>query len=208
MLNKSYNAILDEHLHVLIAQGNHEAYIKLKKRYIRHSLRLCKETLSLYSDTGVSLGDLTAVCSDCFVLAVTKFDPSLSSFYSFWKKITKHHVMQYLLNNSYLADACLFKGSFSLDQEFEDSNLYAEVLCEKDEDKYEQKLIADVRRVISVNSIFFTKKEAVILSLVLEGYSIAELEHSGVLSKSKLYLTFNNAVKKLQQLVIKERNKW
>ena len=29
----SYNRILDEHLHTLIAQGNHEALERLKRRY-------------------------------------------------------------------------------------------------------------------------------------------------------------------------------
>ena len=42
MPKRSYHRILDEHLHILITQGNHDAYQKLKRRYRYHSLTLCR----------------------------------------------------------------------------------------------------------------------------------------------------------------------
>ena len=45
MPKKPYNRILDEHLHILAAQGNHEAYLKLQKCYHMHALSLCAELL-------------------------------------------------------------------------------------------------------------------------------------------------------------------
>ena len=67
MPKKSYNTILDEHLHILIAQGNHEAYVKLVRRYRNHAAKLCHELLTQYEKTGVTVADLLAVCGDCFI---------------------------------------------------------------------------------------------------------------------------------------------
>ena len=66
MPHKSYHQILDEHLHILIAQGNHEAYNKLSYRYHRHSLTLVKDLLSKYTFTGVTNRELVLVCEDHF----------------------------------------------------------------------------------------------------------------------------------------------
>ena len=65
MPKRSYHRILDEHLHILITQGNHDAYQKLKRRYRYHSLTLCRDILSQYSKTGVTMQELITICDAC-----------------------------------------------------------------------------------------------------------------------------------------------
>ena len=196
MPKKSYNRILDEHLHILASQGNHEAYLKLQKCYHLHSLSLCSEILMLYPRSGVSRKELVAVCDDHFPLVVLKFNPTLSSFYSFWKESTTQEIMDYLLDNSYGANASSFSGAFSLD---DDNNSYAEMIAEINEDQNMRRRIFEVKGLISRNSVFFTSFEKAILLLVLDGYSLKELEDAKLMSKSTLYLTFNNGVEKLKK---------
>ena len=207
MPKKSYNRILDEHLHILVAQGNHEAFEKLEKRYHFHGIYLCREILKQYEETGISVADLVMVCDSSFRSIVEKYDAGLSSFFSFWKQIAGHQLMEYLTNNSYTADASNFKGSLSIDQEFEDCRSFADLLCEIDDSKNKRKRIADIKRIISKHELHFTKQESAMLNLVLEGYSIPDLEHSGVMSRSSLYLTFNAAVEKLRKIIRVIRNK-
>ena len=207
MPKKSYNTILDEHLHILVAQGNHEAFEKLKKRYHFHAIQLCRDILQQYEKTGVMASDLVNVCDSCFRSIVEKYDTELSSFYSFWKQIISHQVMEYLTDNSYTGDASSFNGSISLDQGFEDNHSFADLLCEIDDSKVKRKKIAEIKHILTKFELHFTKQEGALLNLILEGYSIADLEHGGVMSKSTLYLTFSTAIEKLQKIIDCIRNK-
>ena len=207
MSQKSYNTILDEHLHILIAQGNHEAYEHLKKRYHFHGIQLCRDILKQYDKSGISIPDLVIVCDSYFRSVVEKYDAELSSFYSFWKQTTSHQIMEYVTDNSYTADASTFSGSISIDQEFEDNHSFADLLCEIDDNKIKRKKIGEIKHLISKFEAHFIKQESALLNLVLDGYSIADLEHGGVMSKTALYLTFKNAIEKLQKILDVVRNK-
>ena len=112
MPKRSYHRVLDEHLHVLISQGNHEAYVRLKKRYRYHCLTLCKELMSQYFITGINTHELISVCDSCFLPIVKKFDPTQTSFFSFWKNTTLHYIMQYMVENGYIIPGESFKESF------------------------------------------------------------------------------------------------
>lgn len=204
---KPYNRILDEHLHILIAQGNHEAYERLKKRYRHHSLNLCRDILVQYSKTGVTVNDLMIVCDDCFLSIVKRFDPSLNSFFSFWKEITIHQIMEYLVDNSYNASAVIFKGTFSIDQDFEDKHLFADVISEKDDDRMKRRKIFEIKNIIANREDLFTPYESTVLNLILEGYTLADLEHGGMMSRSALYMTFNSAILKLQKVIKRIKGK-
>ena len=198
----SYNRILDEHLHTLISQGNHEALERLKRRYHYHSLALCHDLLNQYQKTGISTEELMAVCEGIFIFIVKKYDPSQSTFFSFWKELTIHRLMDYLIDNSYKADSTDINGNISLDQEFEDRHTLSEFIYEKDDDTREKKRkLFEIKNVIAQNDDVFTKQETALLNLILNGYTIADLEHSGVMSRSALYLTFKSATTKLQKLV-------
>ena len=197
----SYNRILDEHLHTLIAQGNHEAFERLKRRYHYHSYALCHDLLNHYQKTGISIMELMAVCEDLFIFIVEKFDPSQSTFFSFWKETTTHRLIDYLVDNSYKADSTDINGNISLDQEFEDKHTISDYIHETDDLREKKRKIFEIKNVIAKNDDVFTKQEVAILNCVLNGYTIADLEHSGVMSRSALYLTFNNAVSKLQKLI-------
>ena len=207
MPQKSYNTLLDEHLHILVAQGNHEAFEQLKKRYHFHAINLCRDILKQYENTGIMPADLVIVCDSIFRSIVEKYDAELSSFFSFWKQLASHQIMEYLTDNSYTAEASSFSGSISIDQEFEDNHTFADMLCEIDDNRMKRKKIAEVKRIIVKYAVDFTKQEKAMLNLILEGYSIPDLEHSGVMSRSSLYLTFNTAVEKLQNIINGIRNK-
>ncbi len=73
MPKKSYNQILDEHLHILIAQGNHEAYNTLSKRYHIHASILVSELLKQYAYTGITRSELISVCEAHFVFVISKY---------------------------------------------------------------------------------------------------------------------------------------
>ncbi len=207
MPQKSFNTVLDDYLLILVAQGNHEAYERLKKRYHCHAIRICKDILKQYEKSGVTTKDLVIVCDSDFRSIVEKYDAELSSFFSFWKQSACHYVMRYLEDNSYNADASSFKGSVSIDQEFDDNHSFADLLCEIDDSKIKRKKIIDVKRIIARNESRFTQQESAMLNLILDGYSIPDLEHSGLMSRSSLYLTFNAAVEKLQKIINYLRNK-
>ena len=201
----SYHRILDEHLHTLIAQGNHEALERLKKRYYCHSLALCRDLLTQYPRTGISIDELMTVCENSFVFIVEKYDPSLSSFFSFWKESTLHRTMDYLVDNSFNTDISITKGNVSMDTEFEDNHALSDYIHEKDDNREKKRKIFEIKNVIAQNDDVFSKQESLLLNLVLNGYTIPELEHSGLMSRSNLYLTFNSAVEKLKKLVKKIR---
>ena len=207
MPKKSYNLILDEHLHVLITQGNHEAFERLKKRYRYHAINLCQDILKQNDDSGVLVPDLLAVCNSYFRFTVEKFVLGLSSFFSFWKQTVTHYVLRYLLDNSYTGEASIFRGVVSVDQSNANNHSFAELLCEIDDSKLKRKKIAEMRRIIDKHELHFTKQESTLLNMILDGYSIPDLEHSGVMSRSSLYLTFNIAIDKLQKLIDSLGNK-
>ena len=204
MPKKSYNRILDEHLHILTAQGNHEAYERLKKSYHLHSLSLCSNVLFQYPESGVSRKELVIICDDFFPFVVAKFNPTLSSFYSFWKEGTIKEIMDYMINNSYGADAVSFRGTVSFNQENDkNGNDYSDILAEVDDNREKRRLMFEIRGLIARNSLTFSSQEKTLLILLLEGYSFKELEHNGAMSRACLYLTFNSAIKKLKKCIEK-----
>lgn len=202
MPKKSYNRLLDEHLHILISQGNHEAYQRLKKSYHLHALSLCSDILFQYPESGVSRNELVVICDDFFPVVVAKFNPTLSSFYSFWKEGTIKEIMDYMIDNSYGAEAVTFRGTVSFNQENEkNGNDYADILAEVDDNYEKRRLMFEIKGMIARNRLTFSSQERTILILLLEGYSFGELEHNGLMSRANLYLTFNNAIKKLKKCI-------
>ena len=205
--SKSYNRILDEHLHILVAQGNHEAFLRLRKRYQKHARGLVSVTVKQYETSGVCYGELLAVCENRFLFIVSKYEPQLSSFYTFWKEVNEQAMMDYLLSNSYLCDAKTFRGFINLDEEFCERRIVDDQLREFDDDYFTYKLKKEIKRLLSHHKHEFKRQELAIIHLVLEGYSIKELEHAGILKRSTLYLTFNNACKKIENIVQESRQK-
>ena len=208
MPKKTYSRILDEHLHTLIAQGNHEAYLSMKKSYHMHALSLCSGVLTQYPRSGVTRRELIAVCDNFFPWVVFKFNPTLSSFFSFWKESTMREIMDYMMENSYGADAYSFKGIVSFDQQDNDHNSYSEFIAEVDEDPSLRRRIFEVKGIINRYSVFFTNLEKAVLLLMLDGYSIQDLEQARIMSKSTLYLTFNTAVEKLKNCLKRNVKKY
>ena len=200
---KSYNRILDEHLHILISQGNHEAYLKLARRYKEYAENLVREVLQQYPGSGVSFGELMAICSHRFPIIVKRYDSQKCSFYNFWKESCEQGIMDYLLDNSYLANARAFRGFIHYDDEMDERRIYGDHLAEGNNDFHVERLTRELKRVLHRHKRKFRNQEFAVLFLVLEGYSLRELEHSGMMSKSMVYLTFNNACQKLKEIIEK-----
>ena len=114
-------------------------------------------------------------------------------------------MMDYLVDNSYKPDSTDINGNISLDQEFEDKHSISDYIHEVDEDREKKRKLFEIKNIIAQNDDVFTKQEAALLNLVLSGYTIADLEHGGVMSRSALYLTFKTATEKLQKLVRKAK---
>ena len=203
MPNKSFNQILDEHLHILIAQGNHEAYQSLNKRYHKHASLLCTNLLRQYPDTGISKKELLSLCEAHFLFVVTKYTNGLSRFYSFWKESTSQMLMDYLIENSYEGDSFVYKGIVSFDQNSDDRHCFGDLIGERDDEKALIRKAFEMKGLINKFGVFFTGQEKALLNLILEGYTLPELEHSGMLRKSYLYLTYKSAISKLHNLLRK-----
>lgn len=200
MAPKTYNRILDEHLHILITQGNHEAYLYLVKRYRKYFKGLTCEMVEKYPNSGVSYKELMAICSQMFPSIVRKYDPGrLSSFFVFWRESSEKAMVDYLLENSYLANAAMFRGFVSFDEEADERRLAGERLAEFNETHYSEKRIEELKKIINAHRKEFKHQEFAMLTLMLEGYDLNDLEHSGMMSRSSLYLTFNNACDKIRK---------
>ena len=201
MPTKTYNRIVDEHLHSLIAQGNHEALLKLKKRYARSIVSLSYDLLDKFQNSGLIPSEVISVCEDYFDFVICKYDPQLSSFYFFWKEITTNYAMDYIEENSYKGDAKMFKGLFSLDDKFDDGHLYSDVISESDEETFKRKIKRELNNFIERFSNMFTKEEIILLSLTLDGYTLGEIEKIKFMSHSKIHLTFKSAIRKIRNLM-------
>lgn len=203
--NRTKNRVLDLHLHSLIAQGNHIAFLMLKRRYEKYSRILCKEVLAKYANSGVSLMDLFSVCMACFKEVVIKYDEQRMPLYDYWKEVTSQRVIDYLLRNSYTAKAKTFYGILNLDNEDDEKKINLELIRENDEDYIKAKAHKEALRIISENRNAFTNKEFFLLHYFFEGYTIQELAHGEVMSRSSLYSTFNSAYEKLTFIAQEER---
>lgn len=205
MPTKTYNQVLDEHLYILVAQGNHEAYIKFSKRYHKHALNLATDFFRQYRHSGISRNELIAVCESYFPIVLRKYVAGISSFYTFWKESTKKELIDYIIDNSYDGKASNFCGVVSLDQNFDEKHTYGDFLAEKDNSRINAKKIMEIQNIMIKYSVFFTSLEKAIINLVLEGYTLLELEHSGLLKKSQIYLTYQSAVEKLHSYLNEEK---
>ena len=92
---------------------------------------------------------------------------------------------------------CLLK----FDEANEDSLCYGELIAERDDEKITKRQIFEVKTQLYKYKAFFTDQEFSIVNLILSGYSFADLEHGEMMSRTTLYLTFKNAVKKLKKYI-------
>lgn len=201
MPKKSYNQILDEHLHILTAQGNHEAFNKLRKRYHVHAVILVSEYLKQYGYTGVTSKELIAVCEECFLYVINKYIPGRSSFYSFWKNSTSQSLLDYLAEHSYEGEAFVFCGSISFDQKNDEMHSFSELIAERGDEKAMKRMIFEIKHVLHKYHAFFSSTEKTMINLILEGYSLADFANAEILGKSQINLTYKSAVEKLQKFI-------
>jgi len=197
----NHHRVLDEYLILLITQGNHEAYETLRKRYHRHSLSLANEIAKSHQKAGLPISEIIAVCDYYFPAAVSRYNHFQSSFFHYWREMTSHYVLNYIIDLCYTEKSLILKTIFSIDDPIDEKHSVQDVLAERDEDILKKKAIEEINHIVKRHKSAFEKNELSLLELMLEGYSIGELEHSGLMAKSTLYITFNIAVNKLQKIM-------
>ena len=203
MPHKTIHRLLDESLFSLAIKGNHDAFEELKARYHRHGLILCTDLLNQYINTGITKKELCAVCDDCFTVVFSKYSPSFSSFYTYWKESALHDAMGYLVENSYGGQGSYFSGAISLNQDGDNRYCLEDVLSEKDVSLDAKRFAFEIKAILARYEKFFTVEEKALINLALAGYTISDLEATGLYGRTQLYLTFKNALEKLKKYFIK-----
>lgn len=195
------NQITDEHLHTLCAQGNHDAYLLLANRYQRYSKKLINQILEDYPGSGISFHELMTVNNDRFPYIVKKYNPELNYFYAFWRETTSRAIMDYVILNSYNAQAKTFKGTFALDDENDERIAVYQYLHEEDENYLIRWQLREIAQIVESNHQMFEKNELLVLESIFQGLTLSEIERSGIIKRSTLYLTYNKLVEKLKKLL-------
>lgn len=205
---RTYRRILDERTHTFIAQGNHVAYVQLQDRYKRASQALIHELTDIkYQTCGVTPNELTTVCNDAFPYVVRKFDPQRCAFYTFWRKTVELQIADYV-NNNYYSEKSRTQISFvSLDEDYNESTFVLDSVMESDENYQRMRSIRELKITINRHKRDFERQEFMMLLLTLDGYTIADFEHTGITSQSTLYLTFKKAINKLANIIRSEKKK-
>lgn len=198
--NKTGNRLLDLHLHALVAQGNHEAFLMIKKRYEKYAWILCKETLDKNQGTGITSAELVAVCMSSFKNVLIKYDEQQSAFYDFWLNLTKQSISDYILKNSYKAKAKVFNGIASFDYEEDERKINLEIIREDDGSDIANKLCEELLNYANQHREQFTNKEMVLIKCFARGYYLNEIMALDLMSRSTLYATFNSLKTKVASL--------
>lgn len=204
--SKTYRRILDEHSHTFIAQGNHVAFLQFVKRYKRAAQSLAYELIEAkYKSCGVTPIEIATVCNDAFPYVVKKFDPQRCSFYAFWRTTIELQIADYVGNN-YFSEKSKTQISFiSFDEDYNDNCFALDSVMENDENYQRVRSIRELKNMIIKNKRQFEHQEFMMLLLTLEGYTMADFEHTGITSQSTLYLTFKKAMYKLMNVIRNEK---
>ena len=205
---KTYRRILDERTFTFIAQGSHVAYVQLLDRYKRASQAFIHELIDLkYKSCGVTPGELTTICNDSFPNVVRKFNPQQCSFYTFWRKTIELQIGNYVCNN-YFTEKSKTQVSFvSFDDDYNENTSVLDSVRESDENYLRMWSIRELKLMICKHKHDFEHQEFMMLLLTLEGYTIADFEHTGITSQSTLYLTFKKAIGKLINIICNEKKR-
>lgn len=195
------NHLTDESLHSLCAQGNHDAYLLLATRYERYCKKLVNQILEDFPGSGIDFHELVAVNNNLFPYVVRKFNPELNYFYAFWRTSTSRAIMDYVMQNSYNAQAKTFKGAFALDDENDERIAVYEYLHEEDENYIIRWQTREIIHLVESNSQLFEKNELLVLDAIFQGLTLSEIEQSGIIKRSTLYLTYNRVIEKLKKLL-------
>lgn len=199
MPKRTYHQILDEHLHILIAQGSYDAFINLRKRYHKHAVQLATDLYQQYRYTGISFNELLAACEDYFPFTICKFVPGLSTFYCFWKSTTKLHLINYIIDFSYDGNGVPINDYISFDQKKDESHSFGELIGETNDQSVVKRKIFEIKHILHKYNLFFTTQEKALINCVLEGYSLMDFKRSGALGRSQISLTYKSAVNKLKK---------
>ena len=205
---KTYRRILDERTHTFIAQGSHAAYVQLQDRYKRATQAFIHELIDIkYKNCGVTPSELITICNDSFPNVVRKFNPQKCSFYTFWRKSIELQIGNYMSTNYYSEKSKTQVSFVSFDNDYNENTFVLDSVMENDENYQRMRSIHELKLMINKHKRDFEHQEFMMLLLTLEGYTIADFEHTGITSQSTLYLTFKKAIGKLANIIRSEKKK-
>ena len=198
---KKYQNVSDEDLIDLIHQGNIEASQILFSRYYHYSWRLGYEFDNEHPDSGISLEDYRQVAFSMVPACLKKFLTGKSSFYPYWKKSVQNELMEYFLENSYTANAKLFKGVPLDDDRY---SILAEEIGETDFSVTEQIIKQEISLIKEIVLKEFTSEnDKEIINLFIRGLSFEEIqEKTDEKSRHAYYV-----IERFQKLFDKEMKK-
>ena len=111
----------------------------------------------------------------------------------------KQEAMDFLVDFSYEAEGVFFSSTFSIDVDIEGKYGSLEFLHERDQNKDLKRKIFEARATLAKYDKFFTEVEKSLLNLAIAGYTVSDLEKTGIYSRSQLYLTFKTASEKMKK---------
>lgn len=208
LISKTYRRILDEQSHVLVAQGNHAAYLQFIKRYKRNALSLAYDLIdSKYKGLGIPPLEIASVCNDHFPYVVKKFTCGYGSFYTFWRRSVELQINGYV-NDNYFSDKSKLQSSMiHIDENNNEFPFDLDRIAETDENEDRERLICELRRIMIMHKSEFEHQEFMLLWLTLDGYKLTDFEHTGINSLSTIYLTFNKATTRLLNIIKRYKKK-
>ena len=195
----------DEDLLFLVEIQSNQALQVLRERYNRKSFYIVKDMLDQFPDSGVSVDALLNICVESFEKALKKVDRILNSFSTYWRKISKHAMQEYLTKNSYTTSKVSPFMGVSIDSEVDldefDKVTICDVICDRNqENKDTEDLIFDeVIKYIKNDKFKMKINDKEVFITYMNGYEIPELEIAFPnYSKYKLYRVIRNGRKLLK----------
>ena len=111
-MNKLYS---DEQLIAFFVSGNIDAWREFFSIYDIHSKSLAKNALLTYKGSGITFNEFYAICIECIFEALNHYQLYSCTFYSFWRQIVSNQFQDYVKEYSYNSKGRIYSGSFSLD---------------------------------------------------------------------------------------------
>lgn len=200
---KKFQNVSDEDLIDLIHQGNVDASNILFSRYHHYSWRLGYEFDVQHPDSGITVEDYRQVAFSMVVVCLKKYLDTGTSFYPYWKTSVQNELMEYFLENSYTAQAIVYKGIPLDDDRY---SIVAEEIGEIDFGVTEQIIQQEIHLIKElVLAEFIYEKDKEIINLFLNGLSFEEIQEKTDEKSRHIYYVVERFQKSFDK-EIKKRN--
>lgn len=196
----------DEELIFFIKIQDDEALKELIERYTIKSSIMAKTILRDFSNTGISVDELTNVALSTLSVCISKYRFGLGSFYVLWYTSARRDVMAYLEKNSYKGKSRAFAG-ISLDNEIEfgtDTVALSDSIGSNDNSFDGDYLLKEFIAVVHNDKVVLIGDDKEVFISYLKGHDRIKIMRKFNISKS----TFYRIVQKGKYLLETRYKKW